>query len=191
MNLILKWILFLPLLQVYVYKQFHLLYFIGIRSRDCVWPAEIRSGTNSRPPLASGWSIIHESLRIASRTSSQSHPGVPVTIQFKSKRYGLEPGDGGVSCRIGGLHPLIAMTPIFTTNFWVAELQMEVPLCISVVFQLIKNWKQIGIGVLRIFALSILLAREQSTSSIVVEYLLEINFTPLIERIKNPKVLVK
>ena len=154
-----------------VYIQFHLFYHMRVSSRNGVRSSMVACCSNSRPPVASRWSIIHESWMTRWR-ASQSHPRVVVAVKVESEWYGLEPGDGSVSSRIGGLHPFIAMTPIFTTNFWVAEFQMEVSLCISVFFQLIKNWKQIGIGVFRIFALSILLAREQSTSSIVVKYLL-------------------
>ena len=143
-----------------------------VGSRDGVCSSVVLCCFNGSPPVCSRWSIIYERIRLCRSVTSQPNPFILVTIQHKWKWNSLEASDGSLDSRVGGLHPLIAMTPIFTTNFRVAEFQMEVSLSISVVFQLIKNWKQIGIGVFRIFAPSILLAREQSTSSIVVKYLL-------------------
>ena len=155
-----------------VYIQFHLFHHMRVSSRNGVRSTMVTCCSNSRPPVASRWSIIHESW-MARWRASQSHPRVVVAVKVESKCYGLEPSDGSFTSRVGGLHPLIAMTPIFTTNFRIAEFQMKVSLIIFVVFQLIQNRKQVSIWVIWILIKGVFLTGEQTTSSIVTEYFLE------------------
>ena len=76
--------------------------------------------------------------------------------------------------RIEGLEPLVAVAPVYTGHFGVAELEVEVPIVISVFLQLIQDGEERSIWVFRIFIQSIFLARKQTTRCyIVAENLLE------------------
>ena len=66
------------------------------------------------------------------------------------------------------------MAPVYTGHFGVAELEVEVPIVISVFLQLIQDGEERSIWVIRIFIQSILLAGKQTTRCyIVAENLLE------------------
>ena len=66
------------------------------------------------------------------------------------------------------------MAPVYTGHFGVAELEVEVPIVISVFLQLIQDGEERSIWVIRIFIQSILLAGKQTTrSDVVAENLLE------------------
>ena len=66
------------------------------------------------------------------------------------------------------------MAPVYTGHFGVAELEVEVPIIISVFLQLIQDGKERSVWVIRIFIQSILLAGKQTTrSDVVAENLLE------------------
>ena len=72
------------------------------------------------------------------------------------------------------MEPLIAVASVYTGHFGVAELEVEVPIVISVFLQLIQDGEERSIWVIRIFIQSILLAGKQTTrSDVVAENLLE------------------
>ena len=72
------------------------------------------------------------------------------------------------------MEPLVAVTLTNPGHFGVAELEVEVPIAISVFLQLIQDGEERSIWVIRIFIQSILLAGKQTTrSDVVAENLLE------------------
>ena len=78
-----------------------------------------------------GGVVVYEGLGIVGGASSQSYPGILSTVDIKSKKYRLEVCDGGLVSRVGGLCPLIAVTSIYSSNFWIAELQVKAPILVS------------------------------------------------------------
>ena len=72
------------------------------------------------------------------------------------------------------MKPLVTVTPVNTSHFGIAELEVEVPIIISVFLQLIQDGEERSVWVIRIFIQSILLAGKQTTrSDVVAENLLE------------------
>ena len=115
------------------------------------------------------WSIINEGVT-AALAPPQACPRVVGTSLGECQGYCLEASDGCLCCRVGGLCPLIAVSSTYTRHLWVAELQVEPALIVSVVLQLVQDREQMGIGVVRVPAESILLAGEQSSSCVVAKY---------------------
>ena len=94
-----------------------------------------------------------------------------VAILWKCECYGLEPQYILVDHRVRCLGPLVAVTPTITGKLRVAELEVEDPLMVSVVLELVQNGEQLSVRVVGVLVESLLLAGEQAPARVVAEHL--------------------